>query len=205
MGEAWTFVGVSIALIVSPGPDIALVTRNSVQAGRRAGLVTSLGTSTGLAVHGIAAVLGVSAILATSPTAFAVVKFAGAAYLTYLGARTLWSLVRERDTGAGPAVLSERLSPFPQGVLTNVLNPKVAVFFITFLPQFVAPGDSAALKTLSLALAFVAMALTWLLVYVSLLHTLGGWLERPRVRRTIETVMGCALVLLGLRLAVTQS
>lgn len=204
MGDAWAFVGISVALIVAPGPDIALVTRNTVHAGRRAGLVTSLGTSTGLAVHGLGAVLGLSAILATSTTVFTVVKLAGAAYLTYLGVRTLWGLLREQDATPGPALVRERLSPYPQGVLTNVLNPKVAVFFITFLPQFIAPGESAALKTLSLALAFVAMALTWLLVYVSFLHTLSAWFGRPLVRRGIEGVMGCALVLLGIRLGLTQ-
>jgi RhtB (resistance to homoserine/threonine) family protein len=201
-GETWTFVGVSIALIVSPGPDIALVTRHALRAGRRAGVITSLGTSTGLAVHGLAAVVGLSAILATSDVAFTVVKFVGAAYLAVLGVRTLWNLRHaSRDRDGGETSQANGFAPFRQGVLTNVLNPKVAVFFITFLPQFVGPGESSTFVTLTLAAVFVVMALTWLLIYVALLHSIAGVLQRPRVRRALEGVTGSALVLLGLRLA----
>lgn len=206
MPGTWTFVGVSIALIVAPGPDIALVTRHALRAGPRAGIVTSLGTSTGLALHGVAAVAGLSALLATSDAAFTAVKLAGAAYLAILGARTLWSLRHGvHDEEVASAAGSDRLAPFRQGVLTNVLNPKVAVFFVTFLPQFVAPGESAARTTLRLAATFVVMALTWLLIYVSLLQTLAGVLQRPRVKRALEGATGSALVLLGMRLALSPA
>lgn len=202
-GQTWTFIGVSIALIVSPGPDIALVTRHALRAGRRAGLATSLGTSTGLAIHGLLAVAGLSAVLATSEVAFTAVKIAGAAYLAVLGVRTLWSLRKRNCAGTteGSTEDSGGLAPFRQGVLTNVLNPKVAVFFITFLPQFVGSGESATLVTLRLATLFVVMALTWLLIYVTLLHSISGFLQRPRVKRALEGVTGSALVVLGVRLA----
>lgn len=205
-GETWTFVGVSIALIVSPGPDVALVTRHTLRAGCRAGIATSLGTSTGLAIHGLAAGLGLSAVLTTSPTALTVVKLVGATYLAGLGVRTLWALRQRGEVDDGRGKDGKiGLAPFWQGVLTNVLNPKVAVFFVTFLPQFVGPGDSASVVILRLAATFVGMALTWLLLYTSLLGRIGPVLKHARVRRALEGITGSALLLLGLRLALSPA
>ena len=133
------FFAVAIVVVITPGPDMALVTRNTLAGGRRSGFATAAGTCSGLLVHSLAAALGLSAILLVSSEAFMAVKLTGAAYLVYLGVRGLFS----SGPGALAPVASRDLRPgagYRQGLLTNVLNPKVALFFVALLPQFVEPG-----------------------------------------------------------------
>ena len=195
------FVAVAIVVILTPGPDMALVARNTISGGRLAGLATSLGTCSGLLVHAAAAALGLSALLLASSRAFTVVKLAGAAYLVVLGVRAIVHAGREDGALAGGGRTATVGAAYRQGVLTNVLNPKIAVFFLSLLPQFVDAGDGLTWRLLALAGVFIAMGLAWLIVYTLALHAVGGYLGRARVRRAIETVTGTVLVALGVRLA----
>ena len=194
------FFAVAAIVVVTPGPDMALVMRNTLAGGRTAGLATSLGTCSGLLVHATAAALGLSAILLASSRAFTAVKLAGAVYLVVLGVR---ALLRPDggETGSRPTRDVSPMTAYRQGVLTNVLNPKVAVFFLSLLPQFVEPGEGFAARLLLLAALFIAIGLAWLTTYTLALDALGGVLSRARVRRAIERVTGAVLVALGVRLA----
>jgi threonine/homoserine/homoserine lactone efflux protein len=199
------FVGVSIAVVVIPGPDMALVTRNVVRHGRSAGFATSVGICTGVLGWAVAAGLGVSTILATSATAFTILKLAGAAYLIYLGISTL----RTRDEPI--ALDGQQASSMPwhrawmQGVLSALLNPKLGVFFITLLPQFISPGDPPALRALQLAAVFDLIGLAWLTIYTAMLGAVGAALAREGPRRFMRWVTGTVLVGLGVRVALERS
>ena len=143
-GSIVAFIGIAALLTILPGADMALVAKVTLLDGRRAAFFTSLGICAGLPVHATASALGLSLILATSAEAFTVVKFAGAAYLAYLGVRTIRDSFRptgDAVVAAGRARTSR--AAFAQGWLSNVLNPKVALFYLTFLPQFISPGQRA--------------------------------------------------------------
>ncbi len=196
------FLTASLALIVAPGPDNILVLTRGVAQGRGAALVSAAGSSLGLVVHSVFAAVGLSALLAQSAVAFSVVKYAGAAYLIYLGVRAF--LDRESfavSSGAAPVSLK---SVFVQGVTSNVLNPKVALFFLAFLPQFADPSSlgGAVLQLLALGLTFAL--LTWA-VFSALGYFSGGlgnWLRsRPCYANALRWLTGGILVGLGLRLA----
>jgi len=203
------FVGVCILITLVPGLDTALVTRNVVARGRRAGVVTALGTSSGLFIHAVAVALGVSALLARSSAAFEVVKLCGAAYLVLLGLLALRASFRrqveavpdrERAVPA-PSTLPRLTHPYLQGLLTNVTNPKAIVFFLTFLPQFLGTGPGAVPKALALAIIPVALSLTWLTLYAALLGRIAAILRRPAVQRWQERVLGIVFIGFGVRLA----
>lgn len=196
------FLTASLALIATPGPDMIYVISRGVAQGRGVGLVSAWGTCTGLVVHTALAAAGLTALLRSSATAFTVVKYAGAAYLIYLGVKTL--LRRERfDVGesAVPAAGSGKI--FLQGVLSNVLNPKIALFFLAFLPQFVSPASgSAALQMLVLGLTFTVLSLAVFNAIAYFSGTLGGWLGRkPAFAGVLRWFTGSVLIGLGLRLA----
>jgi threonine/homoserine/homoserine lactone efflux protein len=197
------FFAVAIVVVIAPGPDMALVTRNTLAGGQPSGFATAAGTCSGLLVHSLAAALGLSAILLASSEAFMAVKLAGAAYLVYLGLRGLFSW----GTGALAPVAARDLRPgaaYRQGLLTNVLNPKVALFFVALLPQFVEPGAGFGWRLVLLMGLFLGMGLIWLAGYTVAVHAVGGFLNRTAIRRTIERVTGAILIALGLRLAVTR-
>ena len=195
------FIGVSIAVVVIPGPDMALVARNVLRHGRSAGLATSLGLCVGVLGWAIAAAIGVSALLATSAAAFTALKIAGAIYLVYLGISTLRSgdFDRTTDTAGAPALTWRRA--WLQGLLSALLNPKLGVFFLTLLPQFIAPGESPTARTMQLALIFEGIGLTWLVIYTALLGAIGAALERPGPRRLMRWLTGSVLIALGARVA----
>jgi threonine/homoserine/homoserine lactone efflux protein len=155
----------------------------------------------GLLAWTAASVIGLVALLATSSAAFTVVKLAGAAYLVYLGIRTLLSLRTPRAEESPPRSAIAMGSPFRQGLLTNLLNPKIAVLFTSLIPQFVSPGPSATLQSLFLAGVFSTIGLAWLVSYALLASAAAGWLRRPRVKRVLNAVTGVVLVGLGVRLA----
>jgi len=203
------FLVVVSVMTVTPGPDMALVLRNGMRGGSRAAWWTGLGCCTGIAVHATAAVVGLSALLAASATAFTVVKLAGAAYLVYLGASALW---RSRGTAAAPAPAAEaeapsetgRLPAFRQGLVSNLLNPKIALIFLTLLPQFVSAGEPAVSTTAVLAAVILALAVLWWRVFSLAVGALGRVLSRQRVRTVFERVTGAVLIALGLRVALTD-
>ncbi|MFB9905899.1 LysE family translocator [Allokutzneria oryzae] len=193
-------------LTVTPGPDMALVLRNGVRGGTAAALWTGLGCCAGIAVHALAAVIGLSALLAASATAFTVVKLIGAAYLVWLGVQALWAARHGLRglTASAATVETEpvaRTAAFRQGVLSNVLNPKIALLFLTLLPQFVAAGESRMATSAVLAAIFLALAVLWWTVFSFLVGRLGRLLSLPKVKLTLERLTGAVLVALGLRVA----
>jgi threonine/homoserine/homoserine lactone efflux protein len=195
------FLAVAALLIVTPGPDMAMITKNALTGGRRDAFLCSFGICTGLVVWAFATAVGVAALVAASATAFAVLKVVGAAYLVVLGLRTLW---RSRHTGALEAAPTSSRRAYREGLLSNLLNPKVAVFYTTFLPQFVEPGQPVLVRSLMLAGLHIAMSVVWLAAFASAVARAGHVLRRPRVRRVLERLTGTALVALGLRLATAK-
>ena len=198
------FLAVSALVIVTPGQDTALTVRNSLLGGRRAGVFTALGVSSGQAVWALATSIGLAALLAASEPAFLALKLVGAAYLLYLGLHSLWCALRGTTVTAGAEVAHRPLRAavaYRQGVLSNLGNPKMAVFFTSLLPQFSGGGDGAFAGLLALGLVFCALTLVWLSAYAVVVDRAGRWLRRPSIRRAIDAVTGAVLVALGLRLA----
>ena len=186
------FFAVSALVIVTPGQDTALTIRNALLGGRRGGVFTAGGVASGQAVWTVAASAGVAALLRASEPAFLAVRLAGAAYLVYLGVQTLLRRGEVRPLAGGSARRA-----FRQGLLSNLGNPKMAVFFMSLLPQF-ATSFSAGLV---LGLVFCSMTFVWLTGYAFAVAKAGGVLRRPRVRRALDRVTGAVLVAFGLRLA----
>jgi len=190
----FAFVGVAALLTILPGADMALVTRNVLALGRRRTTLTILGICAGCVIHATASALGMSAILATSATAYNVVKTVGAAYLVWLGVQSVRGSSAARQLGCSAAA-------FAQGFLTNVLNPKVAIFYLTFLPQFISPGEPVLARSLLLATVHILMGMVWLTAYAWFIDRLGAVLTRPVVKAWLERVTGGLLIALGARLA----
>jgi threonine/homoserine/homoserine lactone efflux protein len=195
--ELLAFIGVAAVVIVTPGQDTALTIRNTLAGGRAAGFRTAVGVVAGQTVWAVAASLGVAALIVASEPAFVALKFAGAAYLVFLGGQALLAAVRGRAHGGEAVAAGGR--ELRQGLLSNLGNPKMAVFFTSLLPQF--GGSFPAL--LGLGLLFCAMTLAWLCAYAGVVARAGDALRRPRVRRTLDALTGGVLVALGVRLATT--
>jgi len=198
------FVAISALIAVIPGPDTAIATRNALVGGRRAGLYTILGISFGLTVWTLATGAGIAALLRASEPAFVALKLVGAAYLVLLGGQALWGAVRRTGPrGTGP-VARRAIRPrqaLRQGAITNLGNPKIAVFFTSFLPQFT-PAHHASFGTLVLLGAlFCVIGLSWLTAYTFAVARVGDFLRRPRPRRILEGVTGGVLIAFGARLA----
>ena len=198
------FLTTSILLIVTPGPDMQYVIARGVAQGRRAGLLSALGVCTGLLVHVFAAALGLSALLRTSAAAYSIVKVVGSGYLIVLGVRAL--LDRGRSERASDVRQLGQSRLYLHGILSNVLNPKMALFFVAFLPQFVpASRASTFVPMLVLGLAFAALGVVWLVGLGLLSGTVGRWLNAHRTAsRIMQRVSGLALIGLGLRLALDR-
>jgi threonine/homoserine/homoserine lactone efflux protein len=189
------FLGVAAVVIVTPGVDMALVTRNALLRGRRAGLASAAGVTVGNLFWTVAAALGLAAIVAASAAAFTVVKIAGAVFLVYLGLKAL--------RGSEAPVVRATGSSFRQGLASNLLNPKIAVFFTSLLPQFVGTRASA-LDLIALGALFSFMGLGWLCVYALVVARSGDVLRRPRARRVLDRVTGVVLIGLGVRLVLER-
>ena len=203
------FLVTSILLVLLPGPDMAIVARNTIVHGRAAGLRCAYGSLLGLTIQEVLAVAGLSAIIATSATAFTVVKIAGAVYLVLLGLRVIAGTLRSGDRPAEttpferaalPIALTPS-SPLLQGTLSSSLNPKIAVFMMTFLPQFVDPDDHPQLSLLAHGAVLALFTIVWLWTWVRMLDRLAGHLRRPGVRAWAERAIGAVVLGLGIRLA----
>ncbi|MGW6060991.1 LysE family translocator [Streptomyces sp. NPDC055189] len=199
--ELVAFTGVAAGMVAIPGADFAVVVRNAL-ASRRAGVVCAVGVAGGLVLHTALAVAGVAAVLAAVPTLFRALQIAGGAYVLHLGYRALRSAARPlRDFaathggGGEPTAVGGSLR---QGFLTNALNPKAPITFLSVLPQFVPAGSPAMPRTLLLASIIVALALVWFPVVALLVDRLGRRLRKPRVARAIEGGTGVVLSALGL-------
>jgi threonine/homoserine/homoserine lactone efflux protein len=198
------FVAVSLVVILLPGPDTAVVTRNAFRDGRRGALATSVGVVAGLFIWTLTASLGIAALLRASAPAFLALKLVGACYLAYLGARTLWDVWHRRSAHATRPEEARRTPlhvSLRQGLLSDLGNPKIAVFFTSFLPQFVPAHHQALLPLETLGLIFCALTLAWLTLYSIVVARTGDLLRHGRVRRALDTVTGTVLVGLGARLA----
>jgi threonine/homoserine/homoserine lactone efflux protein len=198
------YLAVAALLIVTPGPDTALVTRNALLAGRRAASFTTLGIGVGSIIWALASVLGIAALLEASVVAFTVFKFAGAAYLGYLGLRSLITSFRgKKQAVTAPVPQATQLgkrAAFRQGLLSNLFNPKAGAIFATALPQFIRPGDPP-LRLLLMMLAYEVILLSWLNLYGSLVSRAGHSRFGTRVREILQGVTGVVLIALGVRLA----
>jgi threonine/homoserine/homoserine lactone efflux protein len=201
------FVAVSAVVICTPGPDTALTIRNTLAAGRRGGIATAIGVSIGQAIWTVAASAGVVALLSASEPAFRALKLAGAAYLVYLGGQSLHAAFvrrghdptsRHRSVAKSSGAAAAR--ELRQGVISNLGNPKMAVFFASLLPQFAPGGSASFLALLALGLLFCSMTLAWLTLYAIAVARVRQLLAGP-VRRAIDAVTGIVLVLFGIRLA----
>jgi threonine/homoserine/homoserine lactone efflux protein len=208
------YLAVATVLIVTPGPDTALIFRNALRSGRAAAAFSALGVGVGSAAWAAASLLGVAVLLETSAVGFTVFKLLGAAYLGYLGLRTLWGSFRP-----GPDAPSERRSPearavtvrrplrggtaLAQGLLNNLLNPKAGAIFVTVFPQFVARGDSP-LRLVAMLVAYEIVLLAWLNLCGYLLGRAGAGPLGARLRRPLDRLTGTVMIALGVRLALER-
>ncbi len=204
-----SFLVISLVVIAVPGPDTALTVRNTLLGGRVGGVWTALGIASGQLVWAVATSLGIIAILVAVEPVFLAIKYLGAAYLIFLGLMSLRMALTApgagREDKARPA--SHHLEPrvaFRQGVISNLGNPKMAIFFASLLPQFVPNGAPTFASFMILGCLFASMTVTWLAAYATLVNRAGGLLRRPVVRRWTEAVMGAVLITLGTKIIVAQ-
>lgn len=203
------FIFVAAALTISPGADTLLVIRNVVAGSRTDGVTTSVGICSGLFVHATLSALGLSVVLMHSAFAFQVLKIAGACYLVWLGLQSLGRALGKTDGDEHAVTVGRQRERGPwrscmEGLLTNVLNPKVAVFYLAFLPQFITIGDPVFAKSILLAGIHATMGLVWLIALASVLDRARAVVTKPRVRRRLEGISGAILIGLGARLALSE-
>jgi threonine/homoserine/homoserine lactone efflux protein len=203
------FALVALVVTITPGPDTFLVMRSALAGGFARGLAVTWGILSGLVLHALVAAAGLSAILLRSARLFEAVKLAGAAYLVWLGIQSLRAAGRRpaaRDLEPEPPGVARRgsRSAFVEGLLNNLLNPKVVVFYVAFLPQFVRPGDPVLAKTLLLVAIHFAMGLVWLPGVALFVDRAASAIQRPGFRRALEAGSGAILTALGLRLALDR-
>ncbi len=205
--DYWLFVLTGVLLNLTPGQDTMFILGRSLTGGLRSGIASALGIGVGSIFHTVAAAAGLAAILAASPAAFFIIRIAGALYLVYLGAKLVLTKTHQSaDVQATPAEEGDERSAFRQGILTNILNPKVALFFLALLPQFIEPGStSKTLAFLMLGTTFVTTGTLWCLVLACGAARLRQFFRGdPRVRATIDRVTGGLFIALGIRLAVDR-
>jgi len=202
------FLSIAALLTIMPGADTGLVTKNAISRGRTAAFFTTFGICLGCLCHATASALGLSVVLRESARLYEWVKLVGAGYLVYIGGRALWGARKPYPVRPAAAFRTEQRRgiwfSFVEGLFTNLLNPKVAIFYLTFLPQFIAPGENVLRKSVLLASVHVLMGLVWLCSYAMLLDRMSAILTRPSVRRKLEAFTGAVLVGFGLRLAIER-
>lgn len=190
---------------MSPGIDTALITKRTIADGRTDGYKMGLGITAGSLVHTFAAAFGLSAILMQSAAAFEIIKYAGAVYLIYLGLSSFISMKKKKDAGIETEVESDmKKSAFKQGLLSNVLNPKVAMFFLTFLPQFVKTGENASQQLIIMGIIYTLLSISWFFIYVYFINYMREWLMSPKVQRVMDKATGLVLIGFGLKLALDK-
>jgi threonine/homoserine/homoserine lactone efflux protein len=201
-----SYLAFAVVVIVAPGPDFALTVANTLRAGRPGGLRTAFGIATSNTVQGTAAALGLGGLIARSELAFTIIRWAGAAYLAYLGVTTIRSALRRRNSAPEDRDRGEtatrRWLAYQQGFLSNITNPKVLTLYLSVLPQFLASGHPTVSAALLLAYTHAVLGLLWLIVLVAFLHRIRSFLRRRRVRRSLDGATGAAMIGFGTRLAI---
>lgn len=208
MENFYQFVLMCIFLIILPGPDTAIVTKNTLIQSRIGGLKTSLGIICALLIHTFAAVIGLSALIVKSAVLFSIFKYAGAVYLIYLGGKILWSLWKKEEAASvemNTKSQFENTSHFTQGFLTDILNPKVAIFFLSFFPQFVEPGGGTFLPFLIMGITFTLLSAIWLLLYVNSINQISAFMKKPVAKNMIEGITGTLIIGFGIKLALEKA
>jgi RhtB (resistance to homoserine/threonine) family protein len=198
------FLAVAVVVVITPGADMALVTKNALLHGRRPALATAVGINLGILFWTAAAALGLAALIAASQTAFTAIKLAGAAYLIFLGLQALRASRADQRANLPASVgapISGRVA-LRQGLVSNLLNPKIAIFFTSLLPQFIGTHGQTAVDLLFLGALFNAMGIAWLLAYAVVAARGRDVLTRPRVKRVLDRLSGIVLIAIGARLAV---
>lgn len=201
MNEFFTFLLLSLFVVMSPGIDTALITKRTISDGRKDGYQMALGITTGSLVHTFAAAFGLSAILMKSAVAFEIVKYVGAIYLIYLGVSSFITRKKKAVSEEEENLDEIKKSAFKQGLLSNVLNPKVAMFFLTFLPQFVKVGENATKQLVIMGVIYTLLSISWFFIYVFFINYLREWLMSPKVQRVMEKATGLVLIGFGIKLA----
>ena len=198
------FLGISLVVIMTPGPDTALTVRNTLLGGARGGVFTAMGVAAGQVLWASAASAGVVGLLVASAPVFEVLKLVGAAYLMVIGVQTLYSAFRPGSAAPSARGAARRIGPgraLRQGLVNDLANPKMAAFFASLFPQFVPEGSASFAALMMLGLVFSAMTLAWLVAYALAVAKVGDLLRRSGIRRAIEGVTGAVLIAFGLRLA----
>jgi len=205
--QVFAFAIVAGLMTMLPGADTFLVVRNSLRDGRRDGFLTGTGICSGLFVHALLSALGLSVILAHSAAAFTAMKFAGACYLAWLGIQSIRSGLRGSPDGIPDQAVAAEVPParsFSEGFLTNLLNPKVVVFYLALLPQFIDTDDAVLAKSLLLAAIHFIEGILWLGFVAWAVDRSRQFFLRPALRRWMDSICGAILIALGLRLALQQ-
>lgn len=198
------FILTALLIIMMPSPGFALVTKNTISHGRNGGIKTVLGTVSGMMIHTIMATLGLSAILMKFAMLFTLIKYAGAFYLIYLAVKSIKSAFSKKEDMSSSVEINFKdigtVKSFRQGFTTAILNPKTAVFFLSFLPQFIVSNQSHFFQFLLLGFTFTTLTAIWYLLYISLIRQLRTFLRKEKVNRTIEGITGTVLLVFGVRL-----
>lgn len=208
------FLVVSTILLITPGLDMALVTQHALRYDRRTAITTSVGINCGVMVWAVATAVGIASVLSTSAHIFTGIKLLGAGYLVFLGGQALWASWRGEHNGRlsfsvgadqvrGGSLSS--VSAFRKGILSNLLNPKIAVFFTSFIPQFIDPDDSALKQSLLLGGIYVVQSSVWLPFYALIASKAATVLRRPRIKTALERCTAAVLIVFGLRIATERS
>ena len=202
-GQLLAFITVATLLTVTPGMDMALITRNVLRSGVRAGWVTSAGVLTGVVGWAALSAVGIAALLAASAVAFSILKLVGGVYLVYLGLATLWqsrNVVRALEAPEDSPLRASHRNHFREGLVSNLLNPKVGLFYTTLLPQFVSPGAPAFVWIGVLAGVHLVISIAWLALFAWLVWQVKRFFDAPRARQLMERLTGVVLIGFGGRI-----
>ncbi|HWL13377.1 MAG TPA: LysE family translocator [Ureibacillus sp.] len=199
-----TFILMTLFVVMSPGVDTALITKRTIAGGKKDGLLMAMGITAGSLGHTLAATLGLSALVLQSAMAFSILKWVGAIYLIYLGIQSLIAKKKPDSDSDSAAERNTKGTPFKEGFLSNLLNPKVAIFFITFLPQFVSSQENAMLELFGMGSCYAILSILWFVFYVFCLTYIREWLMSATVQNYMEKLTGIVLIGFGVKLLFTQ-
>lgn len=198
------YLALTLFIVISPGVDFALITKRTLSAGKGDGIKMAIGLTSGALIHTLAAAFGLSIILMKSALAFEVIKYLGAFYLIYLGISSFMNKKKQQNQD-GIYVTPVQKSAFKQGLISNTLNPKVAIFFLTFLPQFVDPQVNASFQFIILGVGYALLSILWFMTIVFFLGYVRKWLMSSKVQATIDRITGLVLIGFGTKLLFTST